>query len=185
MHSKKGDLNLSINAIVVLILAVTLLSLGLTFINKTFGGATAELGKSLQGISEDRKSNLKSKCQDDLCLESTSVTIPRNKKETILMILNNKLDCEVKATININKNECSIIENANPSAADCQVISLSSLTSQKVKSKTQIVVPLLINPKNNAVTTTYRYEISVDGPCVTGSSQNKMEASEYIDVIVE
>ena len=61
MHSKKGDLNLSINAIVVLILAVTLLSLGLTFINKTFGGATGELQRSLSTISEDRKETQKSK----------------------------------------------------------------------------------------------------------------------------
>ena len=52
---KKGSLNLSINAIVVLILAVTLLSLGLAFITNTFGGATKELESSLQTIGEDRQ----------------------------------------------------------------------------------------------------------------------------------
>ena len=81
MHKmRKGSLDLSINSIVVLILAVTLLSLGLTFINRSFGGATEQLEKSLQGISEDRKTQLREKCVDDLCLETTSIVLQRNKK---------------------------------------------------------------------------------------------------------
>ena len=39
---KKGSLTLSINAIVVLILAITMLGLGLSFMRNIFGGATEE-----------------------------------------------------------------------------------------------------------------------------------------------
>ena len=42
---KKASLNLSINAIVVLILAITMLGLGLTFMRNIFGGATKEFTK--------------------------------------------------------------------------------------------------------------------------------------------
>ena len=41
-RSKKGSLNLSINAIVVLILAITMLGLGLAFMRNIFGSATKE-----------------------------------------------------------------------------------------------------------------------------------------------
>jgi hypothetical protein len=40
--SKKGDLSLSINAIVILILAITMLGLGLAFMRNIFGSATKE-----------------------------------------------------------------------------------------------------------------------------------------------
>ena len=42
---KKASLNLSINAIVVLILAITMLGLGLTFMRNIFGGAAKEFTK--------------------------------------------------------------------------------------------------------------------------------------------
>ncbi len=41
-HNKKAGLNLSINAIVVLILAITMLGLGLSFMRNIFGSATKE-----------------------------------------------------------------------------------------------------------------------------------------------
>ena len=184
MHkTRKGSLDLSINSIVVLILAVTLLSLGLTFINKTFGGATTELEKSLQGISEDRKTQLRGKCVDDLCLESTSMTIARNKKETILMVLNNKLDCDVNANIIINQNSCQIIGNPNPTSSECNAVVLSTFDKQKVSSKQKEIIPLEVNPKNDAESTTYRYELGVDGTC-TASTQNRMSGTVYLDVII-
>jgi hypothetical protein len=41
-RNKKGDLSLSINAIVILILAITMLGLGLAFMRNIFGSATKE-----------------------------------------------------------------------------------------------------------------------------------------------
>ena len=45
---KKADLSLSINAIVILILAITVMGLGLTFIRGLFKGATEKLGSALE-----------------------------------------------------------------------------------------------------------------------------------------
>ena len=44
MRNKKGDLGLSIQAIVVIILAITLLGLGLTFVRNFFGKGAEGLG---------------------------------------------------------------------------------------------------------------------------------------------
>jgi hypothetical protein len=49
--NKKASLNLSINAIVVLVMAITVLGLGLTFIRGIFGGATAKLGGAISAAS--------------------------------------------------------------------------------------------------------------------------------------
>lgn len=48
---RKGSLNLSINAIVVLILAITMLGLGLGFIRNIFGGASAKIGQALEATT--------------------------------------------------------------------------------------------------------------------------------------
>ena len=48
---KKASLNLSINAIVVLILAITMLGLGLGFIRSMFKGATSKLAGAIESTS--------------------------------------------------------------------------------------------------------------------------------------
>jgi len=49
--NKKASLNLSINAIVVLILAITMLGLGLGFIRTMFKGATGKLSGAIESTS--------------------------------------------------------------------------------------------------------------------------------------
>jgi len=180
---KKGSLNLSIIAIVVLIMAVTLLSLGLTFINKTFGGATGELEKSLAGIGEDRIIQLKSKCQDPGCLEFTTMTIARNSLEKNILVLNNRLDCDVELDIDIgNKGtNCQILGESSPGNRCKEDVKLVTFTPQPVGAKTKEIVPIEITPKNSALTTTYRYKIAVSGNC--GGSN--LEDTLYLDIEVE
>ena len=48
---RKADLNMSINAIVVLILAITMLGLGLGFIRTMFKGATSKLAGAVESAS--------------------------------------------------------------------------------------------------------------------------------------
>ncbi|MCM2325532.1 MAG: hypothetical protein NDI94_03655, partial [Candidatus Woesearchaeota archaeon] len=136
---KKGSLSLSINAIVVLILAVTLLSLGLTFINNTFGGATKELDKSLRGIGEDRKTQLMSKCNNAACLEERSINMDASSKETTLLVLYNKMGCDIDVSINFALDECNII---NDEEASCDDIKLSSYKSQPVSPGGKETVPI-------------------------------------------
>jgi hypothetical protein len=71
MKYKKSSLNLSINAIVVLILAITLLGLGLGFITKQFGSAT----ESFDDINQQLESEIISE------MESNGELITMNMKE--------------------------------------------------------------------------------------------------------
>ncbi len=53
--NKKADLSLSVNTIVIIILAITLLGLGLTFINTIAGGAIGKLGKLIDSTDLEKK----------------------------------------------------------------------------------------------------------------------------------
>lgn len=176
---RKGSLSLSINAIVVLILAVTLLSLGLTFINNTFGGATKELDKSLRGIGEDRKNQLMSKCTQNACLEERSLDMEASSKETTLLVIFNKFGTDVDVGIEFASDECSIIDE--DSGADCSDIKLSSYKSQFVEAGKKVTVPINIQVTSSAKSTSYRYKISVSSEVVDGS---QLDETLYLDVNV-
>ena len=81
-HSKKGSLSLSINAIVVLILAITMLGLGLAFIRGLFGGAVGKLQEIYAGLSEEDKKTLEASqeeisfLQSDIKVSGREVTTP-------------------------------------------------------------------------------------------------------------
>jgi len=57
--NKKAALELSITAIVVLIIAITILGLGIGFIKKQFGAGTELVGKELSGIKEQIKESVR------------------------------------------------------------------------------------------------------------------------------
>ena len=186
---KKGSLNLSINAIVVLILAVTLLSLGLAFITNTFGGATKELESSLQTIGEDRQAQLKNKCSDSACLEVSTMTIKRTNIKKNLLVLNNKLDCAIDVDIIIggeDQEECQIL-GGDASANECKNdIEINTFSPQNVLDKEKVVVPIEVTPQNNAKTTTYRYKVEVYGELENGECAGSvLSKTLYLDIEVE
>ena len=186
--SKKASLNLSINAIVVLILAVTLLSLGLTFINKTFGSATEELEKSLAGIGEDRIKQLKSKCDESACVEFSSLEIKRTNTEKNLLVINNRLDCPIDVDIIVggpDQEECQIL-GVDSTAAKCSGdISIKTFSPQNVDDKDKVIVPVEITPQNNADTTTYRYKVEIFGELTSGDCAGSVLSKNlYLDIVV-
>lgn len=54
-RNKKGDLSLSVNAIVILVLAITMLGLGLSFIRTMFGKTTGKLGSVIESTDLETK----------------------------------------------------------------------------------------------------------------------------------
>ena len=61
MFMKKASLNLSVNAIVVLILAITMLGLGLGFMKNTFGGVTEQFEQVSGDLEKQLVQELESK----------------------------------------------------------------------------------------------------------------------------
>ena len=85
---KRGNLNLSINSIVVLILAITMLGLGLAFMRNIFGDATDQFAQ----VSEEMRTEMANKMKGisapmDLNIHEVDVTI--NDHTTIYMGIRN------------------------------------------------------------------------------------------------
>lgn len=89
--NKKSSLELSIKTIVVVVLAMTLLGLGLGFIRSMF--------KDISGISTDVSAQVREKILDDLItgdkkvsFPKTEIVIDKGKSETLTVGLRNKND---------------------------------------------------------------------------------------------
>ena len=98
--NKKASLELSINAIVILILAITMLGLGLGFMRSTFGSATSEFKKVSKEVEKQLIDRLK-QSEEPVSLSVFSVEMEKNTKETILMGVRNSLGCTSPATFQI------------------------------------------------------------------------------------
>ncbi len=73
---KKGSLNLSINAIVVLILAVTMLGLGLMFMQNMMGGAMGELDEVSGTVQEQMIDQIRDS-NERLAFRTTNINVDR------------------------------------------------------------------------------------------------------------
>lgn len=86
--NKKAALQLSINAIVVLILAITILGLGLGFIKTQFGALT----KQFSAVSEEIESEIKQRIRDSgesLIVSKETVKVKGGKKEEFFIGIKN------------------------------------------------------------------------------------------------
>ena len=95
IFNKRASLEISIQAIVIVVLAMTLLGLGLTFIRKQFGG--------LGSIQEEISEQVKQKVLDDLIendkklsFSRTELELSKGKSEILTIGIRNKGDNELR-----------------------------------------------------------------------------------------
>lgn len=86
-RNKKGALELSINAVVILILAITMLGLGLAFIKGLFGGTVEKLrGIEKQLSEEERKELLES--PNKITFKETAIEVKGRAKDINIGVRN-------------------------------------------------------------------------------------------------
>ena len=173
--SRKGSLNLSINAIVIFILALTLLGLGIPFITGIFKKADdLTTGKFDRILAEDEKAFMEG-CTDDFCLEQTRFEMKKRDELRVLMVLNNKFDCDIdEAFIEIagesggsnsfKPGSCNIV-GGETAEQKCSDVSILTFESEQVLEKDKTPVDIKIVVDNNAQNTVYSYKIRVYGEC--------------------
>jgi hypothetical protein len=208
---KKADLNLSINAIVVLILAITMLALGLTFIRSMFSKGIDSTLKNLDQLEEDRKNNLVATCNEDVCLEKTQMQIKRGEKQSLIAVIYNKYPCPMDGSLSAsvastpisvyvarkddthlggstsNKfldgtdPDCSYVAGTTP-APLCRDISITSMQTQPIGAGAKQWIKLYIQPAANSALTQYRYNVLFSGQC--SDSNMKIDSSIALDIEV-
>ena len=90
---KKGSLSLSINAIVVLILAVTMLGLGLLFMQNMMGGAMGQLSDVSDSVKDQMIERIRSS-NEKLAFDSNDFAVRRSGNQEYYYGILNQLDSQ-------------------------------------------------------------------------------------------
>jgi hypothetical protein len=192
MLKKKGSLNLSINAIVVLIMAITMLGLGLGFINSMFGGTTQKLEGMTAGLDQGVKDALAASV-DRVSLSATTVDATKGKSTQIFFAVRNDLDAASgTGTFDLTKAAQAIYcDTAIDSSAMepgrvtdingvsvINTIDFETFPEVKLDPGESKVMPLLIKPKSSAVSTIYGCHIDVCNPVLGSGAVDPSSNSE-------
>jgi len=182
---KKASLELSINAIVILILAITMLGLGLGFMRSTFGSATSEFKKVSKEVEKQLIDRLK-QSEEPVSLSVFSVEMEKSSKETILMGIKNNLGCSEKdATFNIQVFNTEV-EGCNAIGEGagnmCDKVIVTTFVQQIVNSNDVGIVPINIKTDSTVIPSTLRKIINVDGACADSSTGGSID--ERVELII-
>ncbi len=165
MHKKAAisALGLSINAIVILILAITMLGLGLTFIRNIFGTATQEF-KEVKGAIHKQMIDQMKEENKEIYLSSMIYDIEVGEQKQIYIGFKNTYNEKKKFTISwarsnsltANNDNCGLDEDEN------NVIIEYKQTPTTVQPGKTVVLPINIKTNSNAEKDSCFYEILVD-----------------------
>lgn len=111
----KGDLNLSVSAVVILILAVTMLGLGLAFIKNIFGGAIEDLNTVRGNIRDNVIKDLRISNQR-LGFNEEDIRVNRADKKDIYYGVKNELESPWEFGVGV---ECLQSSAATPIGLSC------------------------------------------------------------------
>ena len=149
MRSKKGGLQISINAIVILILAITVLGIGLGFIRGMFSQTIGQLGEVSKDIENDMINRIRDR-DERLVLREENIEIKKSGEKTIYFGIRNEEGGPT--TFEIDFGPVSAMDNE----ADIDHITFNVFEETKELKKDEIMVlPAVIKISPNAVSTTY------------------------------
>ncbi|MEK6886441.1 MAG: hypothetical protein AABW88_01275 [Nanoarchaeota archaeon] len=160
---KKADLSLSINAIVVLILAITMLGLGLMFIRGQFGGAVDKLKTMTEQIDAGQKAELENS-PDRITLRTTDFEIKRGTQKDLYYAVRNNLDAQ--ATFTVDGFACTDAIGVGAVFTD---ITFEGLKEKLIQSGSSFAFPLVIKVKSGAIATIYSCALTVPHPTETAN----------------
>jgi len=159
MMNKKGSLELSINAIVIIILAITMLGLGLAFMRGVFGGVTQDFMRVSDTMKKDMIDRMKSDTRG-IALNVYSIDIKKGATGEVYLGIDNNLDTPVDFTIDIKTDECVSIEDGS---CNGDPVVPKTIKVINIPSGTPEVLKIIIKVKPNAPIDTYSFPISVTG----------------------
>ena len=169
---KNASLNLSINAIVVLILAITMLGLGLGFMKNIFGGATEEF-KKVGGTVEKQMIDQMKESGKKIQLSRPSVDLKIGSKDQIFIGFKN--DQNQPISYDITAEECTRLGEGN-----CGDLRLEyKTTPTEVGTGAVIVLPMnIVCPSVGCNEGTYFWLLTVDA----GGESEKIELTVDVSV---
>ena len=140
---KKGNLNLSINSIVVLILAITMLGLGLAFMRNIFGDATSSFDDVTAEMQTEMTQKLRD-TRDNVVLNVRETRAEMRSTSTIYLGINNDRSSTVNFEFEIHEDgtSCDLDDNNNGCSVNFQVFADGTIQGRDVE-----VIPINFEPE--------------------------------------
>jgi len=170
--NRKGALELSINAVVVLILAITMLGLGLGFIRGMFG-STIEQFQALSGQLEEEDRNTLAQSPDEITFLTSKIPMVGRSKTLYFALRNNQaenLEFQIKDSF-----VCYDAISGEAAANAGEWITFDTYDKRTIAGTASSVMPLTITIAPAAIPTIYSCKMEVPYP-------SGAEASEITDV---
>lgn len=187
LQTKKGDLNLSINAIVVLILAITMLGLGLGFMRNMFSKTTDQFSD----VGQQMQEQIIEECQSSgerLFFQKTNINIKKGDAKDIFYCIRNDVDQPPQASTffivgpPINNvvqppqtSGLNVFCGTSLDGAPTTDLNMKTLSSKSVVGAENSVMKMVVSVKSTAVPTTHSCTLSVREDAVNGAEYAKKD----------
>jgi len=171
MGKKLSSLNVSVEAIVVLILAITILGLGIAFIRNMFGSTTenlAQIGNEIktQMIEDLRNSDQRLKFNEEDIMISRST-----KKKEIYFGVKNELDTAQQFTVEMGCYD--FMDSGSSSNGDATDVKFSVFEKTPTIQPNGVeVMKAIISVTPDAAVTSYQCTITLDSDSDTYETKN-------------
>ncbi len=163
--NKKGSMQLGINAIVVLIIALAILGLGMSFITKLFGSSS----EKFSNIIDSSELPFHADSGNPLVFESTDVTVKAGKETKLKAAVYNLLGGKAEVIIGDTEGELFTCEGDD----EGEISMLSGI--QEISSGEEVGFALIIKAKDSVETGTYI--------CTVKASLENLENSDSNDLV--
>ncbi len=165
----KGDLNLSVSAVVILILAVTMLGLGLAFIKNIFGGAIEDLNKVREDIRDNVIKDLRNS-NERLGFYQEDIRVKRAGKKDVYFGVKNELNGEKTFGVGMEcLQQMTTSATATGTTAACSPTSCDVIDFDYFEQTPEIVdggvevMKVILNAKPNSDRSTYLCVMKICG----------------------
>jgi len=179
---KRGSISLSVNSIVVIILAVTLLGLGLVFVNSVFNEGTEPLSDISNRQNEENRKQFLNDCNDNVCVDFSKIKLERNNKKQLYVVMNNKDDCSLK--VDIEKSLCRSVDSDANDDCDRDIL-VEFITPEIIENRKKLGVFFRVTPQNTAIKTNYVNYIKFTGTCEDDPNNDQSGFTETIRIQTE
>ena len=156
MSSKKGSLELSINSIVIIIIAITMLGLGLAFMKNVFQGQI----DIFSGVTQNVKTGMMQTFSDGTTRVSVyNVEMQIKKGETKPNYIGIKNVLNGPATFNLDANYvCTKLDQGN-----CDTLRINYFKTREIASGDVYIDTVNVKADSGTVADTYQIDIKVHG----------------------
>jgi hypothetical protein len=163
LRSKRGAIEVSVNTIIILIFAIAILGLGLSFVRKSLGSATSEFGKVSDELRTDMMNTLK-QSGEKLTLKPAKITLSKSNAnlmtgEVFYGIRN--LDTVTAVTFGISAGACESIDNSGVTITDPNIIQTKTYATLAINAGASDVQPVKVTITSATPASSYKCVLSI------------------------